>query len=128
MSSAARRALLARFWPQLVATAWEELSRDALPRLGEWLPGARWWHRNDPEWDIVAESIDRRKLLVGEAKLRATQRDLDALAARPTPSFALGRDVVRVMFTRTSRGLRRKGTMVFDVDDVFRSKSRAGHP
>ena len=79
-----------------------------------------WWQGNDPEWDVVAESTDRKTLLVGDAKLRATQRDL---AARPIPAFARGREVVRVLFARTSVGLRAgaKGLTVFGIDDVFRA-------
>ena len=70
--------------------------------------------------DVVAESTDRKTLLVGDAKLRATQRDL---AARPIPAFARGREVVRVLFARTSVDLRAgaKGLTVFGIDDVFRA-------
>src|SRR4051812_31142505 len=38
-------------------------------RLGEWSTASRWWRGNEAEWDVVAESIDRTKLLVGEVKL-----------------------------------------------------------
>jgi AAA+ ATPase superfamily predicted ATPase len=119
MSPAGRSALLARHWSHLVAAAWEQLCRDATPRLGDWFPGVRWWHGNAPEWDVVAESIDRRRLLVGEVKLRASQRDVDAFGDRPDPDFARGRSVERVMFVRDKKGLRRSGMHFVSAADVF---------
>src|SRR6185295_17539067 len=73
---AARLKRLAGHWPRLASEAWEELVRSALPRLtattplgklGPWGPAARWWSRNEPEWDLVARSVDGRSVLVGEA-------------------------------------------------------------
>ena len=64
--------------PHLEAQAWEELCRMAVPllhrsdtalgKLGPWEPAQRHWRGNAPELDIVARSVDRRRLLVGEAK------------------------------------------------------------
>lgn len=80
-------------WPALAATAWEALCRRAVPmlhrgdsalgRLGPWMPAQRYWHGNAPELDIVARSLDGKRLLVGEAKWteRAGRR---RRAARPT--------------------------------------------
>lgn len=66
------------------AGVWETLARRAVPHLNladtEWEPAARWWgaglNQRPMEVDIVAESVDRRRLLVGEAKLHlsATER------------------------------------------------------
>lgn len=120
MAPTARRALLARHWPQLVASTLEEVCRDALLRLGDWLPGARWWRGNEPEWDVVAESTDRRTLLLGEVKLRAKAADLESLLRRPLPPFAQGRKVVRALFARDVRGLKAKGLLLVGVSDVFR--------
>ena len=87
-----RVALLGRYWPTLVALAWEELCRASIPaldrrvslaRLGPWGPGQRWWHGNAPEWDLVSTSEDGARLLLGEVKWspRAFDaRTLDALA------------------------------------------------
>lgn len=72
------------FWqrarPLLEAYAWEELCRFAVPTLhhtdsplgalGPWEPAQRYWRRNEPEIDIVARSVDGKRLLVGEAKWR----------------------------------------------------------
>jgi hypothetical protein len=68
---------------------------------------------------MVAESLDRRTLLLGEVKLRATQGDVDRLLARPIPPFAEGRTVVRALFTRNASSLRGKGALLFGVRDVF---------
>lgn len=120
MSSASRRALLAKHWPGLLGQAWEELCRDSVPRLGEWSTASRWWRGNEPEWDVVAESLDRTTLLIGEVKLRASQRDVENLLHRPAPTFAGRRTVVRAMFAATSRGdLRTPGVLLFGPADVF---------
>ena len=81
----------------LEADAWEELCRMAVPmlhrgdtpagQLGPWEPAQRYWRGNDPELDIVARSTDGERVLVGEAKWRATGRpagtpDSDSLRAR----------------------------------------------
>ena len=59
-----------------VAEVWEWLARDSVPHLTlhgiEWNPASRWWGRGvggaPLEIDVVAESADRRHLLVGEVK------------------------------------------------------------
>ena len=71
-----------RHRPHLEALAWEELCRMAVPRLhrsdallgtlGPWAPAQRFWRGNAPELDLVARSVDGRRLLVGEAKWTGT--------------------------------------------------------
>ena len=71
-----------RHRPSLEALAWEELCRMAVPLLhrtdtpladlGPFEPAQRYWRGNAPERDVVARSIDGRRLLVGEAKWTAT--------------------------------------------------------
>jgi len=120
MNSTSRRALLATHWPGLLGQAWEELCRDSVPRLGDWSTASRWWRGNEAEWDVVAESLDRTKLLLGEVKLRASQRDVDNLLQRSAPAFAGRRTVVRAMFAATSRSdLRAPGMLLFGPKDVF---------
>lgn len=113
----ARRELLARYWPSLASTCWEELCRQSLPtvprasrlgREGPWGPAGRWWRGNAPEWDILALSMDGRKLLLGEAKWSLqpfTRRKIEALAQalarRPAPEISGARrhrEVVRALF------------------------------
>ena len=78
----------------LEAQAWEELCRMAVPflhrsasplaDLGPWEPAQRYWRRSEPEYDVVARSVDGRRLLVGEAK--AASRPLAAASLRFRPS------------------------------------------
>ena len=66
---------------RLEALAWEELCRMAVPNLHRVVPaiaafgplgeGQRYWRGNDPELDIVARSVTRPGILVGEAKWSA---------------------------------------------------------
>lgn len=70
-----RMRILRRFWKGLPAEAWEEMCRRQIPQVdelgplrGPWGPASRWWRGSCPEWDIVSESIDGRRLLLGEAK------------------------------------------------------------
>ena len=61
---------------QYVSGQWEELCRNAVPRLNiegkTFNPAQRWWgkgiDRKPMELDVVAESTDKSTLLIGEAK------------------------------------------------------------
>jgi AAA+ ATPase superfamily predicted ATPase len=109
--------LLAGAWPTLVSAAWEELCRSRIPsprassalaRSGPWGPAGRWWRGGMPEWDIVAESIDRKKLLLGEAKwsasaitARALASEIRGLLGKPVPGLPARfarLEVVRALF------------------------------
>jgi uncharacterized protein len=79
-----RRQLWQRFWAGLCAEAWEEFCRLRLTGLpdppgGPWGPAARWWWGNQPEWDLVSESFDTTRLILGEAKWSAGQFSVDAV-------------------------------------------------
>ncbi|MBN1947966.1 MAG: ATP-binding protein [Bradymonadales bacterium] len=57
----------------LFSQAWEDLCRQAVPHLSQHLPvafgpAARYWHKDGPEWDVVARSLDGGTLLLGECK------------------------------------------------------------
>ena len=97
---------------ELEARAWEELCRMAVPflhrtksalgELGPWEPAQRYWHRNDPEYDVVARSVDGRRLLIGEAKW--SSRPVAAASFRFRPSSpgiqeVRGLEIVPVVFT-----------------------------
>ncbi len=102
-TSATRRALLEQYFDSLVALAWEDLCRSrvgrlgrpaALAKLGPWGPAARWWKGNEPEWDIVAASVDGARLLFGEVKwsrrpytAMKLKRALTELTARKRPDL-----------------------------------------
>ncbi len=113
----ARRALFARHWPGLVSLAWEDLCRRLLPRievgsplgdLGPWGPAQRWWRRDLPEWDAVAETACGGMLLFGEAKWaskpvdeRTVRRAAARLSARQAPALPAryqDRPSVRALF------------------------------
>jgi uncharacterized protein len=72
-----------------VSGVWEALARESVPfvRLGgtRWGTAARWWgpgaDGKPMELDVVAESIDRTSLLVGEAKWTASRADVGRMVA-----------------------------------------------
>lgn len=69
-----------------VASVWEALARRSVPFLGlhgtDWGPASRWWGGDRPELDVVAESLDGRRVLVGEAKWSSGGRDVRAELVR----------------------------------------------
>jgi AAA+ ATPase superfamily predicted ATPase len=108
-----RVALLDAHWEQLVAQAWEDLCRAAVPalergpigRLGPWHPARRYWHGAEPEWGLVADSIDGRRALVGEARysrkpvsLTALRRAAGELERRALPPGVANQEVTRALF------------------------------
>jgi hypothetical protein len=103
--------------PALMAETWEELCRRAVPHLppdatlhlesGPFGPASRFWRGSGPEWDVVAESLDGRTLLLGEVKWHekpadedATQRAIADLLRKgdPSPSLVGSRRLRRAVF------------------------------
>jgi AAA+ ATPase superfamily predicted ATPase len=142
-SAASRRALLAKYWPALVAESWEELCREMIPhlsmggrlgRLGPWKPAFRWWSGTDPEWDIVAESASSNKLLLGEVKFAFRKfgkaelaRETARLAARPLPRLPEaygGHTVVRALFVPEADTWTGRECIVVTSRDVFGRSSQ----
>ncbi|MCK5796561.1 MAG: ATP-binding protein [Deltaproteobacteria bacterium] len=109
-----RIAVWSKHKPHLLAEAWEELCRRAVPHLGPSLdadgpfgPATRFWWGNEPEWDIVAESVDGTTLLLGECKWfhePATEKLLDRtyreLARKGVPKVVAGKHqrIIHVVF------------------------------
>lgn len=112
-----RLAVLDRYWNEIVSQGWEDLCRMKVPQarpstvlggVGAWGPASRWWHGTLPEWDLVSESLDGRRLLLGEIKwsarplgTRALQREARVLALKPPPALPAkyaGRQHVRALF------------------------------
>jgi len=121
-----------RAWPQFLGLCWEQVARDSVARLqiagSKWRPAERWWgattDRQQVEIDIVAESTkDKRHVLVGEAKLTATAREVrqfaDRLArnAARCPELAGRRCSVAVWVLRGAKGA--TGVEVVSADDVI---------
>ena len=104
MSSASRRALLAKHWPGLLGQSWEELCRDSVPRLG---PATR---RVVDRVAMVARQRSRmgrgRRIdRSNQAPRRRGQAPGVATRCRgplhrPAPVFAGRRIVVRALFAR----------------------------
>lgn len=137
-----RSALLSRFWSGLVSQAWEDICRAAVPRLdspsplgklGPWGPASRWWKGNEAEWDIVSESMDGKRLLLGEVKWSAATHSTRALnplvgrlMARVPPSLPRRysrHEIVRALFVPevSPRAPRRiQGALVVWGSDLFR--------
>ena len=77
------RVFLGQAWETLVR---ETLRQRAIPGVpGRWRKVARWWgnglDRQPMEIDVVAESLDGRTLLVGEAKLSLSAREAGRVLA-----------------------------------------------
>ncbi|HEX7670754.1 MAG TPA: DUF234 domain-containing protein, partial [Polyangiaceae bacterium] len=125
-SPSVRRKVLDAHHGQLLAQAWEELARTAVPtlagalaKLGPWGPASRWWSGSAPEWDVVSESLDGKRLLLGEAKWseRAFSdtelaKLVRALESRTPPALGAGfsmHAVTRVLFVPTIGGGGRRG-------------------
>jgi AAA+ ATPase superfamily predicted ATPase len=127
-SSAVRLGLWHEVRPSLFAEAWEELCRQAVARMheghsplaryGPWKPAARYWYGNEPEWDIVAESLDGKQLLLGEVKWTDTaasektlNQAVEELKAKgiPTNMKRKGHEIVHALFVpQTSSGHRHR--------------------
>ncbi len=139
---AGRLSLLDRYWKHLVAAAFEALCRrqvphlpgsSALGRLGPWGTARRWWRGNVPEWDIVSESMDGHRLLVGEVEWSAkpvTEKRLRTHAASlhsrdppNLPSAFSKHEIIRALFVpETVPGAKRPtaGIRVVRARDLFR--------
>lgn len=119
-------------WPEHVGLHWELLAREAVARMQiasrRWNSAGRWWGRVGKdliEIDLIAESTDGRRVLVGEAKRTCSAseaaRIFDALQrkAAACPAVA-GRPVDAVVFA-----LRKKGKIteprVVDASAVLKS-------
>ena len=122
-----------RYWHrhkrQLEGSAWEELCRAAVPwlhrgrhplaRLGPFEPAQRFWRTNAPERDLVARSINGRRLIVGEAKRSASSpsaaRLLAGLANSALPRVKSS-DIVPVLFVPQAGELPRQTEFGYVVD------------
>ncbi|MBN1676852.1 MAG: ATP-binding protein [Kiritimatiellae bacterium] len=113
---------------QHVAAIWEDLARLSVPRLGasgvEWGPASAWWGRAaDVEFDVAAESLDGRHVLLGEAKWSdrvdpaRVAYDLQAKAERCP--FLAGRRPHYAIWSKRKGGPV-QGCAVFAPDDVLR--------
>ncbi|MGH9385964.1 MAG: ATP-binding protein [Vicinamibacterales bacterium] len=127
-----RRAVLERHWERLVSVTWEQLCRQRLPAIthrslgapGEWKPASRWWARAAPEWDIVAEDVAGKRLLIGEVKLatRDHRTLVERVGRRPPPDLPSRyrrHTVVRALFVPDAQRVARTGDVaIVTVKDL----------
>jgi AAA+ ATPase superfamily predicted ATPase len=126
------KAEIARAMAGHVAGIWEELARESVPFLGlqrkEWGAASRWWGEGIDgrrmEIDLVAESMDRKAVLVGEVKWTKDAVNADAMMtslmerARRLPGLE-GRMPIGALWLRTRpKGLSQ--ACVVCPDDVLR--------
>ena len=113
-----------------VSAVWEELARASVPfsAIGghAWGPARRWWGTGNDgrpmEVDVVAESLDARAVLVGEAKWNTAAVDPGAardhlLAKARNSAWARGREVVPTLWVK--RGRRNPKVHIQTPDDVL---------
>ena len=121
-----RAALDGHAWKELCRMAVPELHRTDTPLapLGPWEPARRYWRGNAPELDVVARSVDGRRLLVGEAKWSArsgpVSRAGPLLGISGVPGTA-GLEVVGVRFVpeASARIDASTGVHLVDASDVL---------
>jgi AAA+ ATPase superfamily predicted ATPase len=99
-------------FPGHVSGVWEALARESVPFLElsgtQWGAGSRWWGSGagrDLEFDVVAESLDRKSVLIGEAKWSDKESDAkrwgERLRARAADApFVKGRNVVLALWLK----------------------------
>ena len=113
-----------------VSAVWEQLARDSVPFCAaggyQWGPARRWWGTGlddrPMEVDVVAESLDGRAVLVGEAKWSDAVIDpgaaRDRLVAKArNNAWARGREVIPVLWVK--RGRRNTKVKIQTPDDAL---------
>ena len=127
-----------RYWHrhkrELEGSAWEELCRAAVPwlhrtdhplaHLGPFEPAQRFWHGSAPERDLVARSVDGRRVIVAEARRSANSASAARLLAGLANSTLPGvksSDIVPVLFLPQADQLpqRTECGYVVDAESVF---------
>ncbi len=104
----ARLAVWTPFRAALESQTWEDLCRQSLPGLGLGAAGRgqRWWQGAQPEWDLLARTVEPGDgVIAGEAKWSTSpvsSAELDrlclALARRPLPADIGGLPARRALF------------------------------
>jgi len=115
---------------QHVSGIWEELARASVSSCSigghEWGPARRWWgpgiDKTMVEFDAVAESLDGKALLVGEAKWSDARLPIAEitdrlLSAANNCAFARGRKIVPVIWDK--HGHENVGAHVINPDAVL---------
>lgn len=101
--------------PQYVSKYWEEICRKSIPFLSinqiQFKNASRWWGKKegeDLELDILAESLDKKSILIGECKWNDKEINETELLnklvqkAKNLP-FTKDKEVVPVLFLKTTQ-------------------------
>jgi len=103
----------------------------AIPQFPDldWGVASRWWQGTAPEWDIVAQSLDGRSVLLGEAKWGTTgtsqvRKAIAALQTRPLPPIPgiHEKTVKRAVFVPRHHGNYHapEDMAILDADDLMK--------
>jgi len=115
--------------PFYTSTIWEELCRQSVPFIikdNEFNPSSRWWGKGSDgvplEIDIVSESADRKKLLVGEArwteKNEYTSDAVELLKKADKLTFARNHEIIPALFVKHKPVFSPPGIRIFGPDEV----------
>ena len=116
---------------QYVSEIWEELCRNAVPRLKiegkTFNPAQRWWgngtNRKPMEIDIVAESTDKSTLLIGEVKwidnisVKNIRNELKSKIENAP--FIQNRKVLQILFLKQSHEKKSKEIIIINPADII---------
>lgn len=119
--------------PHYFGEIWEELARRSIAHLHieniDWLPAHRWWGAgNDKkilEIDIISESANGSALLIGEAKLSLSARELGRVAGQldskcqRLPFIRKYNKIIKKIFVADLKGTRRGPKQIISGKEVF---------
>lgn len=118
--------------PLYTSAIWEELCRQSVPfiiKSKECNPASRWWGKgldgNQMEVDIVAESTDKKSIVVGEAKWTGKSdliKETDELKRKMADLPFIGKqNLIPVLFVKQKPDTVPEGILVFGPEDVLKS-------
>lgn len=131
-----RIALLQEALPAISSQGWESMCRKAIPFIFAnkenllFEPARRYWHGNNPDWDIVSQSLDKKTLLIGEVKWSTKifseidlQRLIGNVISKPLPiSVESSANILYAIFIPTKPNGKLdlpKNVYVFDCSDIL---------
>jgi len=115
--------------PLYTSSIWEELCRQSVPFIIKdevYYPASRWWGKGNDgamlEIDVIAESADKKKLLIGEVKW-TDKRDIKGLSGellRKIEKLPFGKNhkIIPALFVKLKPFSIPPGIMVFGPDEV----------
>jgi AAA+ ATPase superfamily predicted ATPase len=115
--------------PLFTSNSWEELCRQSVPFLFkdiEFKPAGRWWGKGldgEPmEIDVIAESSDRKTLLIGESKWTDSvdiDYEITNLKGKiKNLTFPKGKRLMPALFIKHKSIDYKDDVLIFDPDDV----------